>query len=121
MTKRVKAIGCSNLKDLIETNKLIINDLETISELSQFIVRAKSWAAEPGGTDDLVMSLVIFSWFSSQDMFKELNDIDLRLKLYDGKMKEIEDDLTPFGFIEDGTDDVDKYTVEGGEIWQSSS
>ena len=54
-------------------------------------------------------------------MFKELNDIDLRLKLYDGKMKEIEDDLTPFGFIEDGTDDVDKYTVEGGEIWQSSS
>ena len=121
MTKRVKAIGCSNLKDLIETNKLIINDLETISELSQFIVRGKSWAAEPGGTDDLVMSLVIFSWFSSQDMFKELNDIDLRLKLYDGKMKEIEDDLTPFGFIEDGTDDVDKYTVEGGEIWQSSS
>ena len=121
MTKRVKAIGCSNLKDLIENNKLIINDLETISELSQFIIRGKSWQAEPGGTDDLVMSLVLFAWFSSQELFKELNDIDLRLKLYDGKMQEIEDDLTPFGFIDDGNNEEDKYVVEGGEVWQTYS
>ena len=118
MTKRVKAVGCSNLKDLVETNKLIIQDLETISEISQFVVRGKSWASEDGGTDDLVMSLVLFSWFSSQDLFKELNDIDLRTKLYDGKMQEIEDDLTPFGFIEDGIEGEDKYVVEDGEVWQ---
>ncbi len=117
MTKRVKAIGCSNLKDLIETNKLIINDLETISELTQFIVRGKSWSAEMGAHDDLVMGLVLFSWFSSQDLFKELNDIDLRTKLYDGQIQQIEDDLTPFGFIEDGLEGEDKYVVEDGEVW----
>ena len=61
---------------------------------------------------------ILFSWFSSQKMFKELNDIDLRLKLYDGKMQEIEDDLTPFGFIEDGLGEDDKYIREDGEIWQ---
>jgi len=118
MTKRVKAVGCSNFKDLVESNKLIINDLETIQEISQFIVRGKSWSAEEGGNDDLVMSLVMFSWFSSQDLFKELNDIDLRTKLYDGQIQQIEDDLTPFGFIEDGTGDGDKYVIEDGEIWQ---
>ena len=118
MTKRVKAIGCSNFKDLVEANKLVINDLETISEISQFIVRGKSWAAEEGGTDDLVMSLVMFSWFSSQPMFKDLNDIDLRTRLYDGQIQEIEDDLTPFGFIEDGIEGEDKYIVEDGEVWQ---
>jgi hypothetical protein len=118
MTKRVKAVGCSNFKDLIETNKLIINDLETISEISQFIVRGKSWSAEEGGNDDLVMSLVLFSWFSSQDLFKDLNDIDLRTKLYDGQIQQIEDDLTPFGFIEDGIGDVSENIVQGGEVWQ---
>ena len=118
MTKRVKAVGCSNFKDLVENDKLIINDLETISEISQFIVQGKSWKAEVGSNDDLVMSLVLFSWFSSQDLFKDLNNIDLRTKLYDAKMAEIEDDLTPFGFIEDGANEEEKYTVEGGEIWQ---
>ena len=118
MTKRVKAVGCSNFKDLVETNKLIINDLETISEISQFVVRGKSWASEEGATDDLVMSLVLFSWFSSQELFKELNDIDLRTKLYDGQMQQIEDDLTPFGFIEDGIEGEDKYVIEDGEVWQ---
>ena len=118
MTKRVKAVGCSNFKDLVEENKLIINDLETISEMSQFIVKGKSWAAEVGGHDDLVMSLVMFSWFSSQEQFKELNDISLRKNLYDSQIQQIEDDLTPFGFIEDGVSDTEKYVVEDGEIWQ---
>jgi hypothetical protein len=118
MSKRVKAVGCSNFKDLIENNKLIINDLDTISEISQFIVKGKSWAAEDGGHDDLVMSLVMFSWFSSQELFKDLTNKDLRKNLYDGQIREIEDDLTPFGFIEDGVGDTDKYVVEDGEVWQ---
>ena len=118
MTKRVKAVGCSNFKDLVENNKLIINDLETISEISQFIVKGKSWQAEVGSNDDLVMSLVLFSWFSSQELFKELNNVDLRKNLYDSQMQQIEDDLTPFGFIEDGVENKDKYVEEGGEIWQ---
>ena len=118
MTNRVKAVGCSNFKDLIENDKLIINDLETISEISQFVERGKSWKAEDGGNDDLVMALVLFSWFSSQELFKELNNVDLRTKLYDEQMQQYEDELTPFGFIDDGQMEEDKYTVEGGEVWQ---
>ena len=118
MTKRVKAVGCSNFKDLIENDKLIINDLETISEISQFVERGKSWKAEDGGNDDLVMALVFFSWVSSQELFKELNNVDLRTKLYDEQMQQYEDELTPFGFIDDGQMEEDKYTVEGGEVWQ---
>ena len=118
MTKRVKAVGCSNFKDLIENDKLIINDLETISEISQFVERGKSWKAEDGGNDDLVMALVLFSWFSSQELFKELNNVDLRTKLYDEQMQQYEDELTPFGFIDDGQMEEDKYTVEGGDVWQ---
>ena len=64
------------------------------------------------------MSLVLFSWFSSQDLFKELNNVDLRNKLYNSQMKQIEEDLTPFGFIEDGVQNEDKYIKEDGEIWQ---
>ena len=119
MSKRVKAIGCSNLKDLIENDKILINDLETISELAQFITKGTSWAAEGGGTDDLVMGLVMFAWYATQPNFKELNDIDLRISLMAGKIKQIEDDLTPFGFIDDGIDDKEgSYVREGSEIWQ---
>jgi len=116
MTKKVKAIGCSNLKDLIENDKLIINDLETISELAQFIVKGTSWAAEPGATDDLVMGLVMFAWYSTQMNFKELNDIDLRISLMADKIKQIEDDIAPFGFIDNGEDEVE-YVREDGEVW----
>ena len=112
----IRDLSKSIRQKLAENDKLIINDLETISEISQFIERGKSWKAEEGGHDDLVMGLVLFSWFSSQELFKELNNVDLRNKLYDTKMKKMEEDLTPFGFIEDGIDDT--YTVEGGEVWQ---
>ena len=64
------------------------------------------------------MSLVLFSWFSSQELFKELNNVDLRNKLYNSQMKQIEEDLTPFGFIEDGVQNEEKYIKEDGEIWQ---
>jgi len=116
MTKKVKAIGCSNLKDLIENDKLVINDLETISELAQFIVKGTSWAAEGGATDDLVMGLVMFAWYSTQMNFKELNDIDLRISLMADKIKQIEDDIAPFGFIDNGDDEVE-YVREDGEVW----
>jgi len=117
-TKSLKRIGCSNLKDLVEEDKIQINDLETISELTQFITKGSSWAAELGGTDDLVMGLVMFSWYSAQPNFKELNDIDLRLSLMGERAREIEDDLTPFGFIEDGMDDSENLVVEDGAVWQ---
>jgi hypothetical protein len=116
MTSRIKAIGCSNLKDLIEHDKILINDMDTISELSMFVVKGKSWAAEGGGHDDMVMGLVMFGWLSTQVEFKELTDMELRVRLYQNKIDEIEQDLTPFGFIDDGNDEVE-ILVEGGEVW----
>ena len=45
-----------------------------IEELSTFVRRGQSWAAEEGSNDDLVMCLVIFAWISNQRYFKELQN-----------------------------------------------
>lgn len=106
--KKVKRIGCSILKSLIEERKLIITDADIISELSTFIERRNSYSADEGYYDDLVMTLVLFSWLSTQNYFKELADINLRKQLYEKQMQAIEDELTPFGFFDDGTPDDEK-------------
>jgi hypothetical protein len=122
MTSRIKAIGCSNLKDLIEGDKLTINDPVTITELSMFVTKGKSWAAEGGGHDDMVMGLVMFSWLSTQPEFKELTDMELRVRLYANKIYEIEEELTPFGFIDGGSYPQDsEIVVEGGEVWSTTT
>ena len=102
MTKRVKRIGCSNLKDLIELGKLKIADAETISELSTFEIRGSSYEATQGNHDDLVMNLVLFAWFVSSDAFGNISTIDLKEMLFSEKMRQIEDDVPPFGIINDG-------------------
>jgi hypothetical protein len=99
MTKRVKRIGCSNLKDLVESGKLEIVDVDTISELSSFEAKGGSYEAAGNTHDDLVMNLVLFSWFVSSDIFKDTNNIDLRNLLYSERLKELEDDVVPFGII----------------------
>lgn len=103
-TKTIKAIGCSMLKLLIEQNQLIINDHETIFELSTFSKKNNSYEAEPGHHDDLVMCLVLFGWLSEQKYFKDLTDINTLIKLKEKTHEQIESDLTPFGFIDDGRD-----------------
>lgn len=118
MTKKVKSIGTSNLKDLIENNKLIIQDINTISELSAFVMKGRSFAAEEGGHDDIVMSLVLFAWFTSQDVFKDLTNQDVRNMLYEDQMKRIEDEMLPFGLFDDGQEEENTYIREGGEMWQ---
>ena len=114
-TKQVKRIGCSTLKDLIENDKMIIEDFDTIVELSSFISKGNSYQAEEGQHDDLVMSLVLFSWLVRQDYFKELTDVDIRQRLYDERMKEVENNLLPFGIIDDGQDDV--IIDDQGQKW----
>jgi hypothetical protein len=99
MTKRVKRIGCSNLKDLIESGKLQICDVDTISELSSFEAKGGSYEAGGNAHDDLVMNLVLFAWFVSTDIFKDTSDVDLRNLLYSDRLKEMEDDVVPFGII----------------------
>jgi hypothetical protein len=101
MSKRVKRIGCSNMKDLIEQRKLDIVDSETISEISTFESKGTSYQASGGNHDDLIMNIVLFSWFISSDAFANILDMDLKELLYQDRIKEIEDDLLPFGFIED--------------------
>jgi hypothetical protein len=102
MTKRVKRIGCSNLKDLIELGKLKICDSNMIHELSTFEVKGSSYQASAGNHDDLVMNLVMFAWFVSSDAFGDISTIDLKELLFKEKMQQIEDDIPPFGVIEDG-------------------
>ena len=102
MNKRIKRIGCSNLKDLVEQGKLSIIDLDTIGEIATFEARGSSYQATDGNHDDLVMNLVLFSWFISSDAFGHILDMDLKSMLYEDRMKEMEDDLLPFGFIDSG-------------------
>ena len=101
-TKTVKSIGCSMLKLLVEQRQLIINDHNTIHELSRFSKKGTSYEAESGSNDDLVMCLVLFAWMSDQQYFKELTDINTLNILRDKTDEELENELTPFGFMDDG-------------------
>jgi hypothetical protein len=101
-TKIVKSIGCSILKLMIEQNQLIINDFNTINELSTFSRKNNSYEAEPGCHDDLVMSLVLFSWLSDQSYFKEFTNINTLAKLREKSDEEIAGELLPFGFVDSG-------------------
>ena len=109
--KKIKRIGCQNLKSLIEENKLLIGDADIVAELSTFIETKGSYAADSGYHDDLVMTLVLFSWLTTQSYFKELNDIDLRKTIYSRQIEAIENSLTPFGFMSDGLED--DYNADG--------
>jgi hypothetical protein len=100
--RKVKRIGCMNFKTLLEEQKLLIPDADTISEITTFIESRGSYAADDGYTDDLVMTLVLFGWLTTQPYFKDLNDINLREMIYKSRIKMIENELTPFGFISDG-------------------
>ena len=117
MTKQVKRIGCTNLKTLVEGDKLIIQDFNIIEELSTFVRRGQSWQAEEGSNDDLVMCLVIFAWISNQRYFKELTDQDVRARMYEEQQNAIEQDMAPFGFLDDGTEE-DTIIDDKGEVWQ---
>ena len=115
-TKQVKRIGCATLKDMIEHDKLIIEDFDTISELTTFSSKGQSYEAEEGAHDDLVMTLVLFSWLVQQRYFKDLTNMDIREKLFSEQMKMLEDELTPFGFINDGQED-NSFVDQDGTRW----
>ena len=111
-TKAVKKMGCSNLKQIVETDKLIINDYDLIKEFSTFILKGQSYEAEEGHTDDLVMCCVLFGWLVQQTYFKELTDDDIRERMYKEQQNQLEQDMAPFGFILDGINDnveIDEY------------
>ena len=117
MSKKVKQVGCSMLKDLIESQKLITNDFETISELSSFVSKAQSYEADVGCHDDLVMSMLLFAWLTSQPHFKDITDLDLRRRLLEEKMQALEDELVPFGFMNNVQED-ESFVDEDGTFWK---
>ena len=118
MTSAVKKLGCSNLRTLVEDDKLVINDYDMISELTTFIQKSRSFEAEEGCNDDLAMCLVIFSWLVAQEYFKEMTNNDVRKRIYEEQKNQIEQDMAPFGFILDGLDDTEVYVEpETGDRW----
>ena len=117
MTAAVKKLGCSNLKTLLEDDKLLTCDYEIISELTTFAQRHNSFEAEEGCNDDLAMCLVIFSWLVAQDYFKEMTDNDIRKRLYEEQRNQIEQDMAPFGFILDGVNDSGSFVDNNGDRW----
>lgn len=118
MSKNVKKVGCSNLKTIIEDDKLIIKDYDVISELTTFIQKSQSFEAEDGCNDDLAMCLVILSWLIVQPYFKEMTDNDIRKRIYDEQKNQIEQDMSPFGFITDGLSETETSFVDkDGDRW----
>jgi hypothetical protein len=118
MSKTVKKVGSLNLKTLIEEDKLIFNDYEIIAELTTFIQKNNSFEAEDGCNDDLAMCLVIYAWLVAQDYFKELTDQDIRKRLYEEQKNQIEQDMSPFGFVVDGLDNS-SFVDSDGDRWFS--
>jgi hypothetical protein len=117
MSKTTKKVGCLNLKTLIEDNKVIFNDFEIINELTTFIQKGNSFEAEDGRNDDLVMCLVMYSWLILQDYFKELTDQDIRKKIYEEQKNQVEQDMSPFGFVDDGVNQESTFVDSEGNRW----
>lgn len=118
-TKQIKRIGCSTLKSLIEEQKLLIFDSDIISELSTFVEARGSFEADEGYYDDLTMTMVLFAWASNDMLFKDLMNANNRKALYNQQIVQIEEELTPFGFINNGEESEPDYEVAAGDLWLS--
>ena len=117
MSVTVKKLGCSNLKAIIEEDKLIFQDFEILGELTTFIQKKMAWEADEGYHDDLVMCMVLFAWLVMQEYFKEMTDQDVRRRIYEEQRNQIEQDMSPFGFIDDGMCD-DSFIDGDGSLWE---
>jgi|TARA_R100001443_G_scaffold453_10_gene1743 hypothetical protein len=119
MSKTVKKVGSLNLKTIVEADKLIFCDYEILSELTTFIQKSNSFEAEEGCNDDLAMCLVIYAWLVQCDYFKELTDQDVRKRLYEEQKNQIEQDMAPFGFMDDGLGE-DTFIDSDGDRWNKA-
>ena len=119
MSVTVKKVGCANLKSIVEDDKLVFNDYDLINELTTFIQKKQSFEADEGFHDDLVMCMVIFAWLVQQDYFKEMTDNDVRKRIYDEQKNQIEQDMAPFGFLDDGISEMTSFTDNNGDRWHT--
>lgn len=120
MAKAPKKIGTSNLKQMIESDKVMVTDFNIINELTTFIERRNSFEAEDGCHDDMVMCMVIYAWAVAQDYFKEMTDQSIRKELYEKDKDTLTEDMSPFGFIDDGVSGNDSFVADG-EVWNAAS
>jgi len=120
MTKKIKRIGCSNIKDIMEQGKLKINDDETIFEMSRFIAKGASYQADTNAHDDLMMNLVMFGWFTSTPFFQEATDIEMKNLLYKERVQQYEAELIPVGIMEGAAYDEGHPLGPGWEIWKGN-
>lgn len=119
MNRKVKRLGCSAIKDILEVKKLDIVDENTIMEISTFVSRGQSYEASDGNHDDLMMNLVLFGFFVSSQFFSDMTDINLKEMMFARKMQEIHDDVPPVGFIDDGLDDIRQEEIQKEHGWHT--
>ena len=118
INRKTKRLGCSAIKDILETGRLKIHDEQTIMEISTFEAKGQSYQATDGNHDDLMMNLVMFGYFVSTQYFADMTDINLKEMLFKQKMQAIEDDLVPFGIIDDGSEYINQIE-QGDRDWQT--
>ena len=118
MSPQVKRIGCSNLKALIESDKYLVSDFDTYSELTTFTAQKNSFAAEADANDDLVMCLVIFAWATTQKLFKELVNHDIRKQMQLENMNQIDEITPPAPVVDDGLSHA--FEIMDGDVWEKA-
>jgi hypothetical protein len=117
INRKTKRLGCSGIKDILEEQKLQIHDENTILEISTFVAKGQSYEASEGNHDDLMMNLVMFGYFATTQFFSDMTNINLKEMMFQQKMRQIEEDIVPFGFIDDGLDAIE--VLENQERWKS--
>ena len=63
-----------------------------------------------------MITLVLFAWASTQNYFKDMTDLNIRDQLYKEKIEKLEEDLMPFGFIDNGAEDTEVDSE--GTVWK---
>jgi hypothetical protein len=106
-----------NLKSLIEEDALIIQDYDTINELSSFVSKGIKFEAESGRNDDLVDTLIMFAWMTTDSYFQELSNMDTRKAIYEERIRRMEEEMLPFGFIDTGVE-VNTFVDDEGQQWK---
>lgn len=116
-TKQVKSIGCATLKTLVENNKLLVFDKDVISEFSTFVEQKGTFKADIGYHDDLTMTLVLFAWATNDPLFRDIMNANNREALFKQQMINIEEELTPFGYMDNGIPEEEQFIIAGGDLW----
>ena len=118
ITRKTKRLGCSSIKDILETGKLQIHDEQTIMEISTFEARGQSYEASDGNHDDLMMNLVMFGYFSTGSYFMDMTNINMKQLMFEQRMQEIDADIVPFGFVDDGSQYINELEQnDKGNDW----